>query len=126
MARLGLALLLLLCPYVCAAAEPRPLDPAKIPQPSIPDRTFNIIDFGAVGDGVTVNTDAVKKAVDACKQAGGGVVLVPQGRFVTGPFQFVSNVNLKIAKGATLLPIADAKHYRVIKDIRRPHDRRRG
>ncbi|MBC8106075.1 MAG: glycoside hydrolase family 28 protein [Anaerolineae bacterium] len=90
-----------------------PLDPASIPLPSIPDRTFNITEFGAVGDGKTLNTDAIKKAIDACRVAGGGRVVIPAGDFATGPFQFVSNMNLHLERGATLRPVADAKHYRV-------------
>ncbi|CAN5458693.1 glycoside hydrolase family 28 protein [soil metagenome] len=90
-----------------------PLDPASIAAPSIPDRTFDITKFGAVGDGKTINTDAFKKAVDTCKSAGGGTVRVPKGDFVTGPFQFVSNMNLHLEHGASLRLAADAKLYRV-------------
>ena len=46
--------------------------------------SFNILDFGAVGDGQTVNTEAIRKAINAATNAGGGTVLVPNGTFVTG------------------------------------------
>ena len=45
---------------------------------------FNIADFGARNDGITLNTDAIQRAIDAAHKAGGGVVLVPRGRFLCG------------------------------------------
>ena len=42
----------------------------------VPDRVFRVADFGAVGDGKTVNSAAIQKAIDACSAAEGGVVLV--------------------------------------------------
>src|ERR1700678_1627409 len=49
-----------------AAANP------QIAAPVIPDRSFSIIDFGAVGDGKTLNTSAISRAIAACSMAGGG------------------------------------------------------
>ena len=71
--------------------------------PQIPDRIFNITDHGAVADGTTDNTKAIEKAMAAARDAGGGVVLVPAGKFLTGPFDLASKINLKIDEGATLL-----------------------
>ena len=45
---------------------------------------MNIVDFGAVADGKTVNTKAIQSAIDACVAVGGGTVTVPAGVFVTG------------------------------------------
>ena len=45
---------------------------------------YNILDFGAVGDGVTSCTEAFKKAVKECSSKGGGKVYVPAGTFLTG------------------------------------------
>ena len=82
-----------------------------VPTPTIPARVFRVTDFGAVGDGKTMNTAALRKAVAACGQAGGGMVLVPPGRFLTQPFTFVSNMDLRLERGATLLLSADPADY---------------
>jgi polygalacturonase len=54
--------------------------------PRFPSREFPITAFGAVGDGAAMCTDAIHKAIGACRAAGGGHVVVPAGRFLTGPF----------------------------------------
>jgi hypothetical protein len=62
----------------------------------------NVLDYGAVGDGITLNTTALQKAIDACAQQKGGTVLVPAGVFRTGPIQLSSNVTLELEAGAVL------------------------
>src|SRR5690349_13532505 len=47
-------------------------------------RTYNIRDYGAKGDGTTLDTVAVQAAIDACNKDQGGTVLVPAGKFVIG------------------------------------------
>jgi len=64
---------------------------------------YNIKDFGAVGDGKTRSTASIQDAVDCCAKAGGGMVYVPSGEFVTGPIFLKSNINFHISEGATLL-----------------------
>src|SRR5207302_4189653 len=60
----------------------------QVPQaPKIPARTFKLTDYGGVGDGKTMNTEAFAKAIDACKKAGGGSVVVPPGTYLTGPIK---------------------------------------
>lgn len=83
----------------------------QIQVPQFPDRDFNIAQFGAVADGETDNTQAIAKAIDACHAAGGGRVLVPEGRFLTGPIHLKSNVNLHLADAARLLFVTDPKAY---------------
>jgi len=71
--------------------------------PVIPDRTFKLTDFGAVGDGQTLNTEAFQKAIAAVEAAGGGHLEVPAGRFRTLPFALCSNLDLHLDEGAFVL-----------------------
>jgi polygalacturonase len=84
--------------------------------PSIPTNGFDVTRYGAVGDGRTLNTEALRKTIDAAAAAGGGKVLVPQGRFLTGPFKLASRIDLHLAKGAVLLISDDLKNYPQTKD----------
>ena len=70
--------------------------------PVIPERQYNIVDFGAVGDGITMNTGAINEAIGKCNLDGGGRVLVPEGDFLTGPVVMKSNVDLHISEKAIL------------------------
>ncbi|HUG09918.1 MAG TPA: glycoside hydrolase family 88 protein [Opitutaceae bacterium] len=73
---------------------------ARIKAPTFPDRDFPIADFGAK-PGAEV-TAAIHAAIEACHAAGGGRVVVPAGEWFTMPITLKSNVNLHVAKGATL------------------------
>lgn len=79
---------------------PFPMEPIK--EFIYPERDFSIIDYGAFKGGIIDNTDAIAKAIDACNQAGGGRVIVPEGEWLTGPVHFKSNVNLHLADNAVL------------------------
>ena len=72
----------------------------------------NVLDHGAVGDGTTLNTAALQKAIDACAQQKGGTVLVPAGVFRTGPIQLQSNVTLQLEAGAVLRASEAIADYR--------------
>jgi hypothetical protein len=63
---------------------------------------FNIVSYGAKGDGKTMNTEAIQRTIDACASGGGGMVLVPTGRFVTGPLFLKSHVQLVMLAGGVL------------------------
>ena len=67
----------------------------------------NIADYGAVGDGKTLCTAAIQKAIDACAQVGGGKVVVPSGRFLTSALFLKSNVHLEVLAGGTLAFTSD-------------------
>jgi polygalacturonase len=71
-------------------------------RPVIPDRTFRLTDFGAVGDGHTLNTAAFSQAVAAVEHAGGGHLIVPAGVFCTGPFRLCSSLDLQLEAGAVV------------------------
>jgi polygalacturonase len=84
---------------------------SRIKAPVFPNRDFKITDYGAVADGKTDNTEAIRKAIVACNAAGGGRVVVTPGVFLTGAIHLKSNVNLHIAEGATLKFIPDPAKY---------------
>ena len=78
----------------CAVEEVQPI--------VFPDYTVSLADFGGVGDGMTDNTEAFAKALSHLKQQGGGHLLIPDGRWLTGPVKMVSNVDLHLADNATI------------------------
>lgn len=84
---------------------------ARIQAPTFPNRTFDITEYGAVGDGETDTSNAFAQAIEACSSAGGGRVLVPAGVFLTGPIHLKSNVELHVSGGATVLFTRDASKY---------------
>jgi polygalacturonase len=84
---------------------------SRISPPRFPDRDFDITHFGARDNASFDNTDAIRRAIDACSAAGGGRVVVSVGRWVTGPVHLKSNVNLHIARDATLAFTRDPSKY---------------
>lgn len=72
---------------------------------------YNIRDFGAKGNGKSDNTEAINRAIAHCNEQGGGVVVVPAGRYLSGTIHLKSNVELRLEKDAVLLGIEDPKRY---------------
>ncbi len=74
--------------------------------------TYDILDFGAVGDQAINNAAAIQKAIDTCSDAGGGRVIVPAGHvFISGPFQLKSHVDLHLEPNAVLQATTDESLY---------------
>jgi polygalacturonase len=86
-------------------------EPTASPENNLGARVYNIRDFGAKGDGTTLDTAALQAALGACHKDHGGTVLVPAGVFVIGTVEIKSNVTLHIAAGGKLLGSADGKQY---------------
>src|SRR6266567_5722083 len=84
---------------------------AKRSAVSLGARTYDIRDFGAKGDGTSLDTVAVQAAIDACANDRGGVVLVPAGDFVIGTVELKSNVTLHLAAAGRLLGSANPDDY---------------
>lgn len=74
-------------------------------------RVFNIMEHGAKGDGMTLETAAINKAIDTASAAGGGQVLIPPGRFLSGTVKLKSNVALVLEAGATLVGTTNLTEY---------------
>lgn len=72
---------------------------------------FNITDFGGKGDGATLNTRAINEAIEACTAVGGGQVLIPPGRFLSGTIHLRSHLTLFLAAGATLVGTPNLELY---------------
>lgn len=76
-----------------------------------PSPFFNVADYGAIGNGMTLCTEAIQKAVDVCATAGGGTVYIPAGQYLSGAIFLKSNVTLNISEGATLLASKNFEHF---------------
>ena len=72
---------------------------------------YDVRSYGAVGDGVTLTTAGLQKAVDACSADGGGKVVVPAGRYLTGPIFLKSRVQVELEAGAVLLGSTNFSDY---------------
>jgi polygalacturonase len=70
-------------------------------------KVFNVRDHGAKGDGVTLDTAAIQKALDACAKAG-GTVLLPKGRYYSQPLVIGTRTTLMLEEGAVL--VASTNH----------------
>jgi polygalacturonase len=84
---------------------------ARIRAPEFPARDFDITAYGALADGQTDNTAAIRSAIAACHAAGGGRVVVKDGVFLTAAVHLQSGVNLHVAAGATLKFIPEPAKY---------------
>jgi len=85
-----------------------------IKQVNIKADTTSIVSFGAKGDGVSLNTESINKAIAAVSQKGGGVVLIPGGLWLTGPIELKSNVNLHLKRDALLQFTDDFNQYKLV------------
>jgi polygalacturonase len=88
-----------------------------LPQVDVPvfkKDTISVLSYGAKADGITLNTAYINKAIAACNAKGGGVVLIPQGLWLTGPLVMQSNVNIYVSRAALLQFTDDKSQYKLI------------
>lgn len=83
----------------------------KVKEPVFSKNLYSILNYGAINDGITDNTEAFKKTINVCTNNGGGTVLVPKGKYYTGPIHLENNVNLHIEEGAVILFSTNTKDY---------------
>ena len=86
----------------------------KIELPVFPKRVFNIEQFGAKSQIDFNNRSAIQSAIDACHKAGGGVVCIPNGYYLSGPIELKSNVNLHLDDNAFLQFSKSKEEYPLI------------
>lgn len=72
---------------------------------------FDVRAYGATGDGLTLDTAALNRTIDACHAAGGGVVYVSPGTYLTGTVVLQSNVTLYLEAGSTILGSKNIADY---------------
>jgi len=72
---------------------------------------LNVRDYGVVGDGKTLDTPAIAKAIKACSEAGGGTLVFPPGEYLAGTFELLSNVTLQLEAGAVIRGSKDLADY---------------
>ncbi len=102
-----------------------PFKMQKVARPSFPDRSADIRDNGAVGNGMTLCTSAIQQTIDKLAAKGGGKVIVPQGVWFTGPIKLKSNINLHLEKGAIMLFSPDYNLYPIVSAVFEGLDTRR-
>ena len=91
-----------------------PFKMPEVEQPVFPDYQVNIRTFGAKSDGITLNTKAINDAIREVNAKGGGKVIIPQGLWLTGPIELLSNVNLYTEPNALVVFTGDFDAYPII------------
>jgi len=95
--------LLKLSPLALASAAAGHIALAQTPEPSATEALYNVRRYGATGDGKTVDTPAINRAIEAVAAAGGGTLLFPAGTYLCFTIRLRSNVDLFLSPGCTIL-----------------------
>ncbi len=98
----------------CAKKQDLPFDMPEVKLPAIPSYTVSLTDFNAVGDGVTDNTEAFRRAFEALEKRGGGKLVVPDGIWLTGPIGLKSHTELHLADNAVIVFSTNQDLYPII------------
>lgn len=105
--------------------ENLPFKMERVARPVIPDLRVSVKDFGGVGDGVTLNTEAFAKAMKHLSDKGGGHLDVPAGIWFTGPIEILSNCDLHVTPNAVIIFDPDRDLYPIIQTVFEGLDTRR-
>lgn len=105
--------------------ENLPFKMERVARPVIPDLRVSVKDFGGVGDGVTLNTEAFAKAMKHLSDKGGGHLDVPAGIWLTGPIEILSNCDLHVTPNAVIIFDPDRDLYPIIQTVFEGLDTRR-
>ena len=73
-----------------------------------------VTDFGAIGDGQTLNTKSIQNAIDEAANKGGGVIIIPKGRFLTGALFFKPRTHLHVSEDGMLLGSDDIANFPIM------------
>jgi len=82
--------------------------------PVFKDKTYSVVDFGAVAGGFFDSTVAINRAIRTCSNEGGGKVLIPSGKYLSGPINLENNVNLHLEEGAEILFSTNPLDYPIV------------
>ena len=88
-----------------------PFEFGEMVLPTIPETSYNIKDFGGVGNGTILNTKAFEKAISTISEKGGGKLIVPAGIWLTGPIELKSKINFHVEKGAIVQFSSDINQF---------------
>lgn len=105
--------------------ENLPFKMERVARPVIPDLRVSVKDFGGVGDGVTLNTEAFAKAMKHLSDKGGGHLDVPAGIWLTGPIEILSDCDLHVTPNAVIIFDPDRDLYPIIQTVFEGLDTRR-
>jgi len=89
----------------------------KLPEEGAKSGIYNVRDYGAKGDGQTLDTLAIQAAIDACSAAKGGMVLIPPGVFMSGTLELKSDVTFHLSSGGRLLGSPKRQDYTAGKGV---------
>lgn len=89
-----------------------PIKLEQVSEPIIPDLTVDLRDYGAVGDGLTLCTNAFSKAISFLNKKGGGHLNVPSGVWLTGPISLKDNIDLHLQRGAIIIMSPDKSLFK--------------
>ena len=105
--------------------ENLPFKMDRVARPAIPDLRVSVKDFGGVGDGVALNTEAFAKAMKHLSDNGGGHLDVPAGIYLTGPIEILSNCDLHVTPNAVIIFDPSRDLYPIVETVFEGLDTRR-